>query len=79
MLLNKLLPSVVVSVHSPNDLPTQQLDNIRVTHQSQVTHRGLSYKAVLLSYITIPRETFRCDKRFVVIWEEGSYEYLFDK
>ena len=41
MLLQKLRPSVVVSAHLSNSLPTQILDNLCVTPQAQVTRRGL--------------------------------------
>ena len=50
MLLNHLRPSAVFSAHFPNSLPTQRLDNLRVTHQAQVTRRGLSHEAVFFSY-----------------------------
>ena len=50
-----------------------------MSHQSQVTRRGLSCKAVLLSSVTIPGETFHCAKRFAVVREEGPDEGLFDK
>ena len=50
------------------------MDNIRATNQSQVTHRGLSYKPA-----TVPREFFHCAKSFAVVWEEGPAEGLFVK
>ena len=71
--------SAVFSEHLPNTLPMQKLENLRVTHQSQVTHRGLSYKSVFLSSMTVPEEIFHCAKRFAVAWEEGPDEGLFDK
>ena len=43
VLLKKVRLSAVVSVHYPNALPTQQLDDLCVTHQAQVTRRSLSY------------------------------------
>ena len=54
MLLKKLIPSAVVNAHLPNTLPMQRLENLRVTHQDQVTHHSLSYEAVFFSYATIP-------------------------
>ena len=79
VLIKKLLYSAVVGAKFPNALTTQRLDNIRVPHQSQVTHHGLSYKAILFSSVTVPGKTFHCDKRFAVVWEEGEAEGLFDK
>ena len=79
MLLKKLRPYAVVSAHFPNLLPTQRLDGLRVTHQSQVTRRGLSYEAVLFSSATVPGDTLHCAKRFAVVREEGPDEGLFDK
>ena len=79
MLLKKLLPSAVVISHFPNALLTQRLDNLRVSHQSQVTRRGLSYEAVFFSSATIPGDNFHCDNIFVVVWEEGPDEGLLDK
>ena len=75
----KLCLSAVVSAHFPNALLTQQLDDLRVTHQSQVTCHGLSYEAVFFSSETITRETFHFTKRFAVVREEGIAEGLFDK
>ena len=60
-------------------LLTQRLENLRVTHQSQVTLRGLSYEAIFFSSATVPGETFHCAKRFAVIQEEGPAEGLFEK
>ena len=79
MLLKKLCKSAVVIGHFQNALPTQRLDDLRVTHQSQVTCCGLSYKSILFSSATIPGETFHFPKRFAVIREEGPAEGLFDK
>ena len=79
MLLKKLRPSAVVSAYFPNSLPKQRLDNLRVSHQSQVTRRGLSYEAFFFSSATIPGETFNCAKRFTVFREEGPAEGPFDK
>ena len=79
MLFKKLRPYAVVSEHLPNALPTQQLDNLRVTHQYKVTRHGLSYEAILFSSETIPGETFHCAKMFVVIREESPDEGLFEK
>ena len=79
MLLKKLRPSEVVGAHFPNALPTQQLDDLHVSHQSQVTRHGLSYGAFLLSSATIPGEKFNCVKRFAVVREEGLCEVIFDK
>ena len=79
MLLKELRPSAVGSAHFPNALPTQRLDNLRVTHQVQVTCHGLSCEAVLFSSAKIPGETFHCYKIFTVAREEGSAEGLFDK
>ena len=79
MLLKKLRPSAVVSAYFPNALQTQQLVNIRVSRQSQVKHRGISYEAVFFSSATVPGETFHCAKRFTVVREEGPAEGLFDK
>ena len=64
VLPKKLRLSAMVSAHFPNALPTQQLEYLRVSHQSQVTRRGLSYEAVFFSSATIPGETFHCAKRF---------------
>ena len=50
-----------------------------MTHQSQVTRRGLSYEAVLFSSATVPGDTLHCAKRFAVVREEGTSEGLFDK
>ena len=79
VILNKLHPSAVVSAHLPNALPMKRLDNLRVTHQSQVTHSGLSYESVFLSSATIPGETFHFDKGFAVVREDITPEGLFDK
>ena len=79
MLPKKLRLSAVVSAHFPNALLKQRLDNFHVTHQSQLTRRGLSYESVFFSSATVPGETFHCAKRFAVVWEEGPYEGLFDK
>ena len=69
----------MVSAHFPNALPTQRLENLLETHQSQMTRRGLTYEAVFFSSATIPGETFHCAKRFTVNPEEGPDEGLFDK
>ena len=79
VLIKKLRPYALVSAHLPNALTTQRLDNIRVSHQSQVTRRGLSYEAVLFSSATIPGENFNFPQRFAVVREEGPMEGLFDK
>ena len=79
MLLNKVRPSAVVSAHLPNVLPVHTSDNLRVKHQSQVTCCFLSRQAVFFSSATVPGETFKCAKRFAVVWEEGPAEGLFDK
>ena len=79
VLLKNLRPSTVVSGHLPNVLPTQRLDDIGVSHQSQVTCRGLSYKAVFFSFATIPGETLHCAKSFVFLREDGLVEGLFEK
>ena len=79
MLLNKLRQSEVVSAHLPKSLPTQQLENLHVTHQSRVTRRSLSYEAALFSSTNFPGETLHCAKRFAVVWEEGTSEGLFYK
>ena len=50
-----------------------------MTYQSQVTLSGLSFEAILLSSATVPRETFHCCKRFLVVREEGPDEGLFNK
>ena len=71
MLFKKLRPAAVVSTNFPNSLPTQQLGNLCVTHQSQVTCCGLSYEAVLFSSTTSPGETLHCSKRFAVVWRRG--------
>ena len=57
----------------------QQLENFRVTHQSQVTRRGLSYESVVFYSATAPGETFHYAKRFMIVQEEGPSEALFDK
>ena len=69
----------VVSAHLPKALSTQRLDNLRVSHQSQVTRGGLLYKAVYFSSVTIPGETFHFAKRFAVIRQEVPSEGLFKK
>ena len=69
----------MVSAHFQNTLPKQKLENLHVTHQAQVTRRGLSYKSVFLSSATVPKETFHCAKRLAVIQEEGPSEGLFEK
>ena len=79
IILKNMRPSAVVSAYFPNALPTQLLDNLRVTHQDQVTHHGLSCEAIFFSSDNVPGETFRCVKKFTVIWEEGPAEGLFDK
>ena len=79
VLLKNLRLYAVVSVHFPNALTTQRFDNLCVTHQYQVTHRGLSYEAFFFSSVNIPGETFHCDKRFMVVWEEGPAEGSFYK
>ena len=76
VLFKNLRSSALVSAHLPNALPTQRLENHRVSHQYQVTHRDLSYKAVLFSSATIPRDTLNCAKRFAV---KGPDEGLFGK
>ena len=75
----KLRLSTVVSAHFPKVLPTQQLDDLCVSHQSQVTCSSLLCEAVPFSSVTIPGETFHCTKRFAVVREEGPSESLFDK
>ena len=79
VLLKKLCLSAVVSAHFPNALPIQRLNDLPVTHQTQVTHHGLSYEDVLFSSATITGETFHREKMFAVVYEEGPYECLFDK
>ena len=79
VLLKKLLPSAVASAHFPNALPKQRLDNLRVTHQAQVTRRGLSYEAIFFSSVTVPWETFHCDKMLGVVREEEPAEGLLEK
>ena len=68
VLLKNLRLSAAVSAHFPNALPTQRLDNLRLTHQSQVRRRNLSYEAVFFSFVAIFIETFHCAKRFGVVW-----------
>ena len=75
----KLRLSTVVSAHFPKVLPTQQLDDLCVSHQSQVTCSSLLCEAVPFSSVTIPGETFHCANRFVVVREEGPAEGLFGK
>ena len=79
VLLNKLCPSAVVSVYSPNALPTQRLDDLCVTHQDQVTCRSLSYEVSLFSSATVTGETLNYSKRFAVVQDEGPAKGLFDK
>ena len=79
VLINNLRPSELVSAHLPNALLTQRLGDINVTHQSKVTHRGLSQEAGLFSSTNVPGETFHCSKRFTIFQEEGTVEGLFDK
>ena len=79
VILKNLRPSAVVSAHLPNALPTQRFDDLRVSHKSQVTRRGLSYKELFFYYATIPGYTFHCDKRFAVVRKEGPVEGIFDK
>ena len=79
MLLNNMCLYTVVGEHFPNTLPTQRLENLRVSHQFQVTRHGLSYKAFFFSYATIPGDTFHCSKRFVGVRYEGPDYGLFDK
>ena len=79
VLLKNMRMYTVVSAHLPKALSTQRLDNLRVSHQSQVTCRSLSYEAVLFSSTTITGETLHRAKRFAVVWEEGPDEGLFDK
>ena len=79
VILKKLCLSAVFSLHFPNTLPMQQLDSLRVTHQAQVTRRGLSYEAVFFSSVTVHGEILYCVKRFVVVREEGPAEGLFEK
>ena len=69
MLLKNLRPYTVVSAHLPNALPKQGLDDLHVTHQSQVTRRGLSHEAVFFSSTNFHGETFHCAKRFKVVQE----------
>ena len=66
-------------MHLPNALLMQQLENLRVTQQSQVTCHGFSYTTVFFAYATVPRETFHCYKRFAVVQEDGTAEGLFEK
>ena len=68
VILNNLRSYTIVSVHLPNPLLMQRLGNLRVTHQSQVTRYGLSYKAFFFSSAIVPMETFHSAKRFAVIW-----------
>ena len=79
MLLKNLRPSAVVSEQFQNALPMQRLYNLRVTHQAQVTRRGLSYEAVFLSSTSIPGETFHCKKMSAVVQKGRESEGLFDK
>ena len=79
MLLKKLLLSAVASAHLPNALPTQRLDDLRVTHKSQVTLCGHSHEDVFFSYAAVPSETFHFSKSFAVVLDEGGSEDLFDK
>ena len=67
VIFKELCPSALVSLHLPNDLPTQRLDNLCVTHQSQVTYRRLSYEAVFFSFATVPGDNIHCIKRIAVI------------
>ena len=48
VLIKNMCPSTVLSAHFPNVLRTQKLDGIRVSHQSEVIRRSLSYEAVFL-------------------------------
>ena len=50
-----------------------------MTHQAQVTRRSLSYEAVFFSSLAVPEETFHFDKRFVIVWDKGPAEGLYDK
>ena len=50
-----------------------------MTHQSQLTHRDLSYEEFLLFFRAVPSETFHCAKIFVLVREEGPAEVLFKK
>ena len=79
VILNNLRPYIVGSAHFPNALPMQRLDNLCVAHQSQVTRRGLSYKAFFFSSVTNYGDTFHFAKRFMVVWEEWPDAGLFDK
>ena len=79
VILKEMRLPTVVGAHLPNALPTQRLDNLRVSHKSQVTRCRISYKAVFFSSTTITGETFNCAKRYAVVREEGRAEVLFDK
>ena len=79
MLLKKMCPYAVVSARFPNALPMQLLDNLCVTHQSQVTLQGFSYEAVLLSSEKVPGETFYCSKIFAVVRQKDTAEGIFEK
>ena len=79
VILKKLLPSAVVSAHFPNVLPTQRLENLCVSHQSQVTRHVLSYESVFFSSTNIPGDNSHCAKRFAIVREEGLAEGLFYK
>ena len=77
VLLKNLCPSELLSANFPNTLPMQQLEDLRVIYQSQVTCRSLSYEAFFLSSATVPGETFHCAKSLLVVQEEGPSEDLF--
>ena len=79
VIFKKLCPYSVVSVDFPSTLTTQVLGDICVTHQAQVTHRGLSYESINFSSVTVPGETLCCSKRFLVVRGEGPAEGLFEK
>ena len=79
MLLKKLRLSAVVSVHFPNALPMQRLEDLHVIYQSQVTCHGLSYESVSFSSATFPKENFHCVNILLVVWEEVLAEGIFDK
>ena len=68
VLLKKLHPSAVFSAYFPYALLMQKLDNLCVTHQSQVTRHVLSYGATL--FRDCSGETFHSSKRFAVVQEE---------
>ena len=78
VLLKKLHPSPTINELFPNYESQRRLDDLRATHQAEVTRRGRTYTATFFSSASAHGHILHCANRWVTVLEEGNADGYWD-